>query len=119
MFSILLIGVPMIVLSSFYFGITTGLNDVNSFPERSETKEAFIVFEEEFSFGDVSPAGGAQSRGNRRGRRHRQSTGADGDRASHAIAGGGPRLSDPARGAGGQRRRRPRAADAAVPRPHQ
>ncbi len=56
-FSILLIGVPMIVLSSFYFGITTGLNDVNSFPEKSETKEAFIVFEEEFSFGDVSPAG--------------------------------------------------------------
>ncbi len=56
-FSILLIGVPMIVLSSFYFGITTGLNDVNSFPESSETKEAFIVFEEEFSFGDVTPAG--------------------------------------------------------------
>ena len=55
--SILLIGVPMIVLTSFYFGIQTGLNDVNTFPDSSETKEAFIVFEEEFSFGDVSPAG--------------------------------------------------------------
>ena len=55
--SILVIGVPMIVLTSFYFGIKTGLNDVNTFPESSETREAFIVFEEEFSFGDVSPAG--------------------------------------------------------------
>lgn len=55
--SILIIGVPMIVLTSFYFGIQTGLNDVNSFPERAQTREAFIVFEEEFSVGDVSPAG--------------------------------------------------------------
>ena len=55
--SILLIGVPMIVLTSFYFGIQTGLNDVNTFPDSSETKEAFIVFEEEFAVGDVNPAG--------------------------------------------------------------
>ena len=55
--SILLVAVPMIALSFFYFGIKTGLNDVNTFPDRSETKAAFIVFEEEFSMGAVSPAG--------------------------------------------------------------
>ena len=55
--SILIIGVPMIVLTSFYFDIQTGLNDVNTFPDISKTKEAFIVFEEEFSVGEVSSAG--------------------------------------------------------------
>ncbi|MCY4624627.1 MAG: MMPL family transporter [Chloroflexi bacterium] len=55
--SILIIAVPMVVLSFFYFGIKTGLNDVNTFPDKSETKAAFIVFEEEFSMGAVSPAG--------------------------------------------------------------
>ena len=55
--SILVIGVPMIALSVFYFSIETGLNDVNTFPDRSQTKEAFTVFREEFSVGEVSPAG--------------------------------------------------------------
>ena len=55
--SIILVAVPMIVVASFYFGIQTGLNDVNTFPDSSETKEAFTVFEEEFSVGEVSPAG--------------------------------------------------------------
>ena len=55
--SILVIGVPMIVLAAFYFSIETGLNDVNTFPEKSKTKEAFTVFKEEFSVGEVSPAG--------------------------------------------------------------
>ena len=55
--SILIIGVPMIVLTYFYFDIKTGLNDVNTFPDSSDTKEAFIVLEEEFSVGEVSPAG--------------------------------------------------------------
>ena len=55
--SILIIGVPMIALTYFYFDIHTGLNDVNTFPDKSEVKEAFIVLEEEFSVGDVSPAG--------------------------------------------------------------
>ena len=55
--SILLIGVPMIALTVFYFSIKTGLNDVNTFPDSSETKEAFTVFKEEFSVGEVSPAG--------------------------------------------------------------
>ena len=55
--SILMIGVPMIALSVFYFSIETGLNDVTTFPDRSQTKEAFTVFREEFSVGEVSPAG--------------------------------------------------------------
>ena len=55
--SILVIGIPMIVLTFFYFDIQTGLNDVNTFPDKSKVKEAFIVLEEEFSVGDVSPAG--------------------------------------------------------------
>ena len=55
--SILVIGVPMIALTYFYFDIHTGLNDVNTFPDKSEVKEAFNVLEEEFSVGDVSPAG--------------------------------------------------------------
>ena len=55
--SILIIGVPMIALTYFYFDIHTGLNDVNTFPDKSEVKEAFNVLEEEFSVGDVSPAG--------------------------------------------------------------
>ena len=63
--SILVIGVPMIFVTLFYFdvgvlgmnGVRTGLNDVNTFPESSKTKEAFILLEEEFSVGEVSPAG--------------------------------------------------------------
>ena len=55
--SILLIGVPLIALTYFYFGIKTGLNDVNTFPDSSETKAAFTVLEEEFSVGEVNPAG--------------------------------------------------------------
>ncbi len=63
--SILIVGVPMVLVTLFYFnigvfgidGIKTGLNDVNTFPEASETKEAFIVLKEEFSFGEVNPAG--------------------------------------------------------------
>ena len=63
--SILAVGIPMVVITLFYFdigvfginGITTGLNDVNTFPESAETKKAFLLLEEEFSVGEVSPAG--------------------------------------------------------------
>lgn len=55
--SILLTSVPLAVLTFFYFNIHTGLNDVNTFPDKSKTKETFIVFEEEFSIGEVTPAG--------------------------------------------------------------
>ena len=63
--SIIAVGAPMIFVSLFYFnigalgisGIQTGLNDVNTYPDAAETKRAFLVFEEEFSYGEVSPAG--------------------------------------------------------------
>ena len=55
--SILLVGVPMLALSYFYLDIRTGLNDVNTFPEGAQTKEAFLLLEEEFSVGTVTPAG--------------------------------------------------------------
>ena len=55
----------MIMVTLFYFnigifgiqGIKTGLNDVNTFPDAAKTKEAFILLKEEFSVGDVTPAG--------------------------------------------------------------
>ena len=55
--SLLVVGVPMLALSYFYFEIRTGLNDVNTFPDKAETKQAFLLMEEKFSFGDVTPAG--------------------------------------------------------------
>ena len=53
--SILVIGVPMLVVTFFYFQIETGLNGVDTFPEGAQTREAFFVLEEEFSFGLVNP----------------------------------------------------------------
>jgi len=55
--SLLLVGVPMIALSYFYLDIRTGLNDVNTFPDGAQTKEAFLLLEEKFSVGSVTPAG--------------------------------------------------------------
>ena len=55
--SLLIVGIPMIVLAYFYLDIRTGLNDVNTFPDKAETKKAFLLMEEEFSFGAVTPAG--------------------------------------------------------------
>ncbi len=56
--SIVVVGAPMVFVTLFYFqwpGISTGLNGVDVFPEGSETREAFFVMEEEFSFGLVNP----------------------------------------------------------------
>ncbi len=56
--SIVAVGAPMIVAILFYFqwpGINTGLNGVDVFPEGAQTREAFFVIEEEFSFGLVYP----------------------------------------------------------------
>ena len=55
--SIVLIAAPLLALSYFYFDIRTGLNDVNTFPDKAKTKEAFLLFEEKFSEGTVNPAG--------------------------------------------------------------
>ena len=53
--SILVIAIPMIVLTYFYFEIETGINGVDTFPEGAETREAFFVLEEHFSFGLIRP----------------------------------------------------------------
>ena len=53
--SILAIAVPMIVLTVFYFDIKTGLSGVDAFPEGAQSREAFYVLEENFSFGIVNP----------------------------------------------------------------
>ena len=53
--SIIAIGAPMIAATVFYFQINTGLNGVDAFPEGAQTREAFFVMEEHFSFGLVNP----------------------------------------------------------------
>ena len=53
--SVLAIGIPMVAAIFFYFDIKTGLNGVDAFPEGAQTREAFFVMEEEFSFGLVNP----------------------------------------------------------------
>ena len=53
--SIIVIGVPMLIITFFYFQIETGLNGVDTFPEGAQTREAFFVLEEKFSFGLVNP----------------------------------------------------------------
>ena len=53
--SIVVIGAPMVVATAFYFQIQTGLNGVDVFPEGTQTREAFFVMEEKFSFGLVNP----------------------------------------------------------------
>ena len=53
--SIIVVGAPMIATTVFYFQIHTGLNGVDAFPEGAQTREAFFVMEEEFSFGLVNP----------------------------------------------------------------
>ena len=50
-----MIAVPMIALTFFYFDIRTGINGVDTFPEGAETREHFIILNEEFSFGLVNP----------------------------------------------------------------
>ena len=56
--AVAVVAVPMIVIILFYFqwpGIQTGINGVSALPEGAETREAFLVMEDEFSFGQVTP----------------------------------------------------------------
>ncbi len=53
--SIVVVAAPMIAATYFYFEIETGLSGVDSFPEGAQTREAFFVLEEKFSFGLVNP----------------------------------------------------------------
>ncbi len=53
--SFLIVAAPMAAATYFYFDIETGLNGVDAFPEGTQTREAFFVMEEHFSFGLVNP----------------------------------------------------------------
>ena len=53
--SIIVVGAPMVAATVFYFQIQTGINGVDVFPEGTQTREAFFVIEEHFSFGLVNP----------------------------------------------------------------
>ncbi len=55
MISFLIVAAPMAAATYFYFDIETGLNGVDAFPEGTQTREAFFVMEEHFSFGLVNP----------------------------------------------------------------
>ena len=55
MISFLIVAAPMVAATYFYFDIETGLNGVDAFPEGTQTREAFFVMEEHFSFGLVNP----------------------------------------------------------------
>ena len=54
--SIIVVGVPMIAATVFYFQIETGINGVDVFPEGIQTREAFFVMEENFpAFASFNP----------------------------------------------------------------
>ena len=53
--SIAVVAAPMVVAIVFYFQIDTGLNGVDVFPEGAQSREAFEVMEQDFSFGLVYP----------------------------------------------------------------
>ncbi len=56
--SILVVGGVMVWASVNYFGINTGFNSVETFPEDSHTREAFTALEEDFplGYGSANPA---------------------------------------------------------------
>ena len=56
--SILVVGGLMVWASVYYFGINTGFNSVETFPEDSHTREAFGALEEDFllGYGSANPA---------------------------------------------------------------
>ncbi len=55
MISLVVVGAPMVALIVVFFDIETGLSGVDSFPEKAQTRQAFFVLEENFSFGLLSP----------------------------------------------------------------
>ena len=53
--SLVVVAGLMIVAASSFLDINTGFNDIDTFPDGVQSKDAFRVLEEEFSFGVVSP----------------------------------------------------------------
>ena len=54
--SLLFTGGLLIAAIVPFFSINTGFAGVSSFPEELETKQAFLVLDEKFSFGEITPA---------------------------------------------------------------
>ena len=54
--SLLLSGGLLIAAVVPFFGINTGFAGVSTFPDKLESKQAFLVLDEKFSFGEVTPA---------------------------------------------------------------
>ena len=54
--SLVLTGGLLIAAIVPFFSINTGFAGVSSFPDDLETKQAFLVLDEKFSFGEVTPA---------------------------------------------------------------
>ena len=53
--SIVAVVAPMIAATVFYFQVNTGINGVDVLPEGSQSREAFFVMEDHFSFGVANP----------------------------------------------------------------
>lgn len=54
--SLLLTGGLLIAAVVPFFGIKTGFAGISTFPDKLESKQAFLVLDEKFSFGEVTPA---------------------------------------------------------------
>ena len=54
--SLLLSGGVLIAATVPFFGINTGFAGVSTLPDKLESKQAFLVLDEKFSFGEVAPA---------------------------------------------------------------
>ena len=54
--SILLAGGILVAALVPFFDISTGASGVSSFPDAIESKEGFLILDEEFSAGEVTPA---------------------------------------------------------------
>ena len=53
--SLVVVAGVMIGVATFYTDINTGFNGVDSFPDGVQVKEAFLLLDEEFSFGAAAP----------------------------------------------------------------
>jgi len=54
--SLLLTGGLLIALIIPFFNINTGFAGISTYPDELESKQAFLVLDEKFSFGEVTPA---------------------------------------------------------------
>ena len=53
--SLVVVGGLMIFSASYYLDLNTGFNGIDAFPDGVQSKDAFLLLEDKFSFGLVSP----------------------------------------------------------------